>query len=83
MIKVIIVDDPEVVFTGETEAEIVRQMKNTEWFGPELKREYMWEVADRVGEMTGKQLVSTNDKLTPAEFLAYLELAGMVKTERE
>jgi hypothetical protein len=50
------------VFEGEDEKAIVRQMKHDDWSSPPKKREYMVEVADRIVEMTGKEVRTVNAK---------------------
>lgn len=61
-------------FTGVDAKEVVRQMRNTQWGAPVLKRDYMIEVAERVSGMTGEPVDTTNVDT----FLLSLAYAGVL-----
>ena len=66
------------VFEGASAREIVKQMKNTQWYAPEGKRAYMAEVIDRVEQMTGMRFAGNPERSKPSKFLEFLEAAELV-----
>lgn len=75
------------VFEGDSEKEIVVQMRNTQWGAPVVKREYMRDVVERVENMTGVMMdpeASLDDdrQIGADEFLTYLQAVNLVKVER-
>ena len=73
-----------VVFTGADAAEIVRQMRNTEWGEPVLKRDYISSVLARVMSMTRvTPLVPVLQPARAEKFLGYLQQVGLITTRWE
>lgn len=66
-------------FAAETHAEIVLQMRNTQWGIEQVKREYMVDVVERVEDMTGVLADPLTESFTAQEFLEYLCYAGVMK----
>jgi hypothetical protein len=85
MFKVITRDGE--TFSGDSAAEVVRQMRNCSWGVPQPKREYMLDVVERVEDMTGvfrNPDASYDDEEGPIsahEFIEYLYRAGVVDLE--
>lgn len=67
------------LFEGVDAKDVVRQMKMTEWGHPEKKRDYMEEVAERVEQMTGREVPHTS----AAGFLLGLADAGIINVEAD
>jgi hypothetical protein len=62
-------------FVGKDEKDVVRQMRDTQWNAPELKRDWMVEAADRATMVTGFRVRSGEGAVI---FLSDLERAGLV-----
>ena len=65
------------VFSAVTARRVVSQMRRDNWNAPSRKLEYMQEVAERVRQMTDRE-VRTD---TPAHFLADLQSAGALRVD--
>lgn len=61
-------------YTGDDHKSIVRQMRNTQWNAPVIKRDYITEAADRVQMMTGQRPDTTDAKT----FIVDLARIGLV-----
>lgn len=68
------------VFVGEGAVEVVQQMRNTQWGVPQVKREYMIDVVERVESMTGVLMdPDVENSMTAEDFIVYLCTAGVVR----
>jgi hypothetical protein len=75
-------------FVGNSAAEIVSQMRLSDWNAPARKRDYMLDVIERVEDMTGvfvdQELVpttGTDEHIDPRHFLSYLESVKLITVE--
>ena len=70
-------------FEGRSYMEVVRQMKNTQWLALDTKREYIFQVVDRVTDLTGvfpdpSDNLYSGDEEGAKSFVEYLASAGVI-----